>query len=287
VVEREQAGLDELREAAERLQVDVTDRFNALREVAGNEFTRIMRELSARFDANKAGAGASGEELLDRVYAELRAECAELSERLDAEVGQIAADIAAVVGDLDVELASLELGADIFAPAGGSDAVDTADPMMRLRIASAVASGGTGFTMFARYIGTDLLLASMLGAGALLAVTVAAINVKMSRRQRDEAGIRKQVQAALEGARTEVSPVLRQQILSVQRELERAMKASIRQQSKGYQARIAEATQLARSDAATRQAAKADAERRMTELAPFRQRIDALVTELDRILGAP
>jgi hypothetical protein len=285
VAEGEQVALDELRDAAERLQVDVTDRFNALRESASTDFTRLMRDLTAKFDAEKTSGQHTSEQLVELVHSEVRAGCAELSERLDEEMGRIAEDIAAVVGDLDVDLGTLQLGSDVLAPTAGSGDDTPPDPMMRLRVASAVASGGTGLTMFARYASADPLLAGMMGAGALLAVTMAAINVKVMRRQRDVAGLRKQVQAALEGARAEVSPVLRQQILAAQRELERAMKATIRQQSRDFQARISEATQLARSDAAQRQAAKADAERRLAALAPLRQRVDGLRAEVDRILA--
>jgi len=286
VAEREQVAYEEFRDAAERLQIEVTDRFNAIREQASNEFTRMMREVGLQFESVKAEAGAV-DAMVERVYSELRASCAELSEQLDAEVSRIAFDIASVVGDLDVELPSLDLGSNVLESSDHAVEAAGADPLARLRIASAVASGGTGFTMFARYVSNDPLIAGMLGAGALLAVTVGVINVRMARRQRDEAGLRKQVQAALEGARTEVSPILRQQILSVQRELERAMKATVRQHGKEFQVRIADATQLARSDAATRDAARKDAERRIAALAPLRQRIGGLRIEIDRILAAP
>lgn len=285
VAVREQAAYDDLRDAAERLQVEVTDRFNAVRDHANAEFTRLMRDLATRFDAEKGETPASGDELVDLVHAEVRAGCAELTERLDAEVGRIAEDIASVVGDIDLDLTSLQLGSDALAPVVDVDD-QVGDPMMRLRVASAVASGGTGLTMFGKYAQGDPVLAGMMGAGAILALTMAAINVKVTRRQRNVAGLRKQVQAALEGARSEVSPALRQQILAAQRELERAMKATVRQQSRDFQARIAEATQLARADVAQRTAAKADAERRLTALAPHRQQVDALRTEVDAILTA-
>jgi molecular chaperone GrpE (heat shock protein) len=132
----------------------------------------------------------------------------------------------------------------------------------------------------------DPLLAGMMGAGAILAITMAAINVKVMRRQRDVAGLRKQVQAALEGARSEAAPALRQQILSVQRELERAMKSSVRQQSRDLQEQVNEATLLARADATQRQAAKTEAERKLAGLAPLRQRTDDLRAEVERILTA-
>ncbi|MEO7572001.1 MAG: dynamin family protein, partial [Acidimicrobiales bacterium] len=283
VAARTQATHDDLRDAAERLQVEVTDRFNAMRDLANAEFTRLMRDLSTRFDADKGAAPAPGEDLIDLVQAEVRAGCAELTQRLDDEVGGIATDIAVAVGDLDLDLRSLQIGADAIAPVGDVDD-QVPDPMLRLRVASAVASGGTGLTMFGKYAAGDPVLAGMMGAGAILAITMAAVNVKMMRRQRDVASLRKQVQTALEGARSEVAPALRQQILAAQRELERAMKATVRRQARDLQARVAEATQLARSDAAERKAAKTDAERRLAAHAPYRQKVDALQTEVARIL---
>ncbi len=285
VAAREQAAHDELRDAAERLQVEVTDSFNALRDAANADFTRLVRDLAARFDAEKGTAEATGDELVALVHSEVRAGCAELTERLDTEVSRIAEDIAAVVGDLDVDVSSLELATETLAATGDLD-VPPGDPMARLRVASAVASGGTGITMFGRYAAGDPILAGMMGAGAILAITMGVLNVKMMRRQRDIQGLRKQVQAALESARTEVTPALRQQILAAQRELERAMKAAVRQQSRDLQTRVAEATQLARADATERQAAKADAERRLAALAPLRQRVDGLRTEVDALLTA-
>ena len=53
VAARAQAAHDELRDSAERMQVDVTDRFNAIRELANTEFARLMKELAAGVDAQK------------------------------------------------------------------------------------------------------------------------------------------------------------------------------------------------------------------------------------------
>ena len=229
--------------------------------------------------ADKGEVPASTEELLDLVQAEVRAGCAELSQRLDDEVGAIATDIAKVVGDIDVDLTSVQLGTDLLAP--GSDDEQAADPMVRLRVGSAVASSGTALAMFGNYASQgNWPIATFIGAGAVMALTTASVNIKMMRRQQNVAGVRKQVQAALEGARAEVAPALRQQILAAQRELERAMKATTRQQARDLQAASQRRRQLARSDEASRKAAKADAERRLAANAPYRDKLTALHTEV-------
>lgn len=280
VAEEEQQSLDRLREAAERLQVEVTDRFNALRESAGTDFTRLIREISSGFDGEAAAAAPQAEALVEQINAEVRAGCAELSLRLDEEIASIADEVSAVLGDLNLGPLSLQLTTDVFAPTGDVDDTGPADPMLKMRVASALASSGTGVAMAANYASSNPVLAALMGTGAIMAVTMAALNVRGVVKQRDVAGARKQVQATLEAARSEVSPILRQQILSAQRELERVMKSAIRQQTKDHQARIAEATQLARADAAERAAAKSEAERQLAVMAPLTQRNEALRAEV-------
>ena len=128
------------------------------------------------------------------------------------------------------------------------------------------------------------MLSALIGTGAIVAVTMAAVNAKLSRRQRDAATLRKQVQGALEGARSEVSTALRQRLLVVQRDVERAMKATVRQQARDLQAQVTEATQLARADTAQRQTAKTEAARRLAALAPLRQRVESLQSEVASLL---
>ena len=95
VAARAQAAHDELRDSAERMQVDVTDRFNAIRELANTEFARLMKELAAGVDAQKQEV-PDPKQLVANLQTEVRAGCAELTERLDAEVSSIVEDVAAV-----------------------------------------------------------------------------------------------------------------------------------------------------------------------------------------------
>jgi hypothetical protein len=281
----DQAALDELRDVAERLQIDVTDRFNGLRDQANLDLTRSLKEIGARFDAEAPGAPTTTEAIADGLQIELRATCAELSNTIGAEIDALVADVGAAVGDLDVELPSVDLGGDEPLELSGTD-TDSAgkSSMVKMRVASAAASGGTGLTLFARSLGTDPVLAAVMGAGALLAVATAAINVRLMRKQTDVASARKQVQTALDTARNQITPALRQQILSAQRELERAMRIGVRRRIKELSDQVASSTQLARADDAARQKAQAEADARLAALTAKRTRVTVLRDELQQSL---
>lgn len=284
-VERAQVQLDELRETSERLAVDVTDRFNALRETANADFTRLLRELTATFAGE--GADSSGDSLLDDLHAELRAGCAELGESLALEVQRIADEVASALGDVEILLPELALGAPEVGRADGLDepgVTGGGDQMMRMRIASSVSSGGMALAMFGGRLGADPVLMGFMGATAVLGLATAAINVRLMRRQRDVAVVRKHVQEALEAARGEVSPAVRQQILGAQRELERTMRAAVRARTKHLQEVVTESTKLARADAAERQRRRDEAQRALAQLSARRQQVDALVADVRALL---
>ena len=66
-------------------------------------------------------------------------------------MSSIAEDVAAVVGDLDLDLQSLNLESDLLSTASAGDQADV-DPMTRVRTVSSVASGGTTMGMSVFYV---------------------------------------------------------------------------------------------------------------------------------------
>jgi hypothetical protein len=126
----------------------------------------------------------------------------------------------------------------------------------------------------------------LMGAATVLGVATAAINVRLMRRQRDVMAVRKRVQDALDAARNEITPVVRQQILASQRELERAMRAAVRGRTKDLQNRVAEATQLARADASERERRRDQAQRALSSLGTWRRQVDELSAEVAAVINA-
>jgi hypothetical protein len=285
-----QARVEELRDTSERLSIEITDRFNSIRDLANSEFTRILRELTTRFGSE----GRSADDGIEELHAELRASCAELGERLATEVADVALLAAETLGGLDVDLPEVSIAAGSLGdgPAEHLDVDDGSggDQMMKMRIASSFASGGMMLAMMGGRVADPAamgIMGGLFGAGAVLALATAAINVRLMRRQRDVAVVRKQVQEALESARTEITPVVRQQVLAAQRELERAVRGAVRGRTKELQDQVATSTQMARADVAERQRRSEEARRALGGLSTRRQQLDGLIAEVAALLRPP
>lgn len=282
-VDRDQTDLDELRLAAEQAQIQITDGFAALRDSATAQVNLALRELAVRLEEKGRARGAPP--LADLIDLELRAIDAELTASLDAEAQRIAEAAGALVavtlrvrahGGLDLT------GGPAAEGAGGTD-----DLAARLRIsmAGAVASSGTGMALFASRLttpsGSGMLLA-LFGATATVGMVVAGLNLRMMKRQADAQTTRRQIQAVVETIRTSAGPAIRQRVLQAQREVEAAMKAEVRARTRTLQQAIADGTRLAKADAAERQKAAAAARARQAEV----QRVRALLQALSAQVGA-
>lgn len=286
-VARAQRALEELRDTSERLAVDVADRFGVLRDTAQSEFSRVIRALSARLGSDAASVG---EEVFDRLREDLQSECAGLAEELNDKVDTIVVDARSVLADVSLDLPSLNLE-DLHAPEladfGADGETRVSDPGARMRVASSVSSGGAALVAFGTRIGADPALLAVMGATALLAVARAAIGVRLARRQRNAAAIRSQLREALEAARAEVGPAIRQQLLVTQRHLERTIRSTIRTRNAELHAVIAESNRLARAATADRQRKREDAQRALAAIDARRKQVDAVSREVEaELIGA-
>ena len=280
-VDRDQADLDELRLSAEQAQIRITDGFAALRDSATAQVNLALRDLGVRLEEQARARGAPP--LADLVDLELRAIDAELAESIDTEAQRIAEDagslvaVALRVGDHG--------GLDLTAGPAGDGAGGTDDLAARLRIsmAGAVASSGTGMALFASRLttpsGSGMLLA-LFGATATIGMVVAGLNLRMMKRQADVQTTRRQIQAVAETVRTSAGPAIRQRVLQAQREVEAAMKAEVRARTRTLQQAIADGTRLAKADAAERQMAAAAARARQVEVERVRAALQALSAEI-------
>lgn len=279
-VDRDQAELEDLRVRAEQTQIMVVDGFAALRDTATAEVNLALRDLAMRLEEKVRVRGAPP--LADVADLELRAIDAELSGSIDAE----AARLAAAAGELLAVALDVQSHAELGLPRASAVNAAAADDLaarLRVSIAGAVASSGTGMALFAsRAIsptGPDILLA-LFGATAAIGVVVTGLNLRMMKRQADLQTIRREIQAVVETVRTASGPAIRQRVLSSQRDLEAAVKSEVRSRTRTLQQSIADGTRLARADAADRQKAAAAAQARQAEIERLGAGIEALSAEV-------
>lgn len=280
-VARDQAELDDLRIRAEQAQIAVSDGFANLRDSVTADANLELRKLAFRLEEGAAARGAPP--LSTAADLELRALDAELSAAIATE----SARLAGMAGEL--LMATLEVAPpdslDLQNPAESAAVAGSDDLAARLRVsmAGAVASSGTGMALFASRAvvptGPDLLMA-VFGATAAMGIIVAGLNLRMMKRQQDQQAVRKQVQAMMEIVRTAAPPAIRQRVLAVQRHLEAAIKAEVRGRTAALQRSISEGTQLARADSGERQQAAALARSRTAEIDRIRQTVAALQAEV-------
>lgn len=268
LVARVSAELDELKDAAERAGIVINDRFNLLREAAQAELGRKLREVSERYERDTEGAPKEQVLLVSAVQAELAAVDAELTAMIDAEVHRIVGEVAVLVDVTSLALESsspgggnVDLGALLAGRRGAQG-----DPSARLRIASTLASAGTSVGFLSMRVADYPILAAILGLGALVGIATSALGVRIGRRQRDLQAFRSNLRSALEAARSEVAPLLRQRILAQQRQIEGQLRTHMRATTRTLQRSAGEGQRLQRADAAARQQARAEAEQRLAAL---------------------
>ena len=137
--------------------------------------------------------------------------------------------------------------------------------------------------MFAGRIGQGPeWIAGLLGAGAVVGVATAVFGLRMSRRQQQVQALRANLRSTLDVARAEVTPLLRQKVLKLQRTVEAEIKGHVRVTTRQLQVQQADAQQLARADAAARHQARTTAEQRLAALERLEATAGALRGEVDR-----
>lgn len=283
VAARCQRELDELREAAERSQLLIVDGFAELRDAVVGDFSRALREL---LDRHEKSGGSDAAELSAAVQNDLRAVDTQLLESMEAEATRLAVAAAELVQAAPPNV-TLDDGAapalDLVGPAPKS----ASDPSLRIRLVSTVASAGTGLGLFASRIGQGPeWIAGLLGAGVLVGVASAVFNLRASRRQLDLQTLRTNLRTTLDVARAEATPVLRQRVLRLQRSIEAEVKGHVRATTRQLQTQMAEAQQLARADAVSRQQVRNAAEQRLAGLRRLEATAKGLRVEVERHASA-
>ncbi|MGH8990752.1 MAG: dynamin family protein [Acidimicrobiia bacterium] len=282
---RHQDELDALRDAAERAQVVIADGFGALRETVAAELGRAWREITERYES---GRPPTADELLRQLQTDLRAVDTGLQATIEEEAARLAALAAEMV---DAPAPVLVRGSDGPMPdleLDGLPGKSEADSAMRLRFMSTLASTGTGLGLFVSRLGEGPeLIGALLGAGTLVGVVTAAVNLRLTRRQHDVQAMRTNLRTAMDVARAEMTPALRQRVLQLQRAVEAGMKAHVKATTRRLQGQIVECQHLARSDALARQQARAAAEQRLAGLGKLEATAKALRRDIDALPASP
>ena len=277
----DEQALEDLRTRAEQVQILVTDGFATLRDTATAAANLALRDLSGKLLAKaKAKEKLPVAGLADL---ELRAVDADLAELIDGEARRIGEEVSALLSvrlGLPTAASPLVLGE---VPRTGSGVSEEVAAKLRVSVAGALASSGSGLALLASRIASaaapDVLLA-VFGASATVGVVVAGMNLRLTKRQADLQAVRREIQTIVEAVRTSAQPSIRQRVLASQRALEAAIRAEVRSRTRELQAAVADGTRLAKADAAERSRVAAASTIRREELARVRTLLDGLVVEV-------
>lgn len=283
-LDEERRRVEELRDAGTRYQTWLNDRFASLREQLINDATIGIREVMEHYEAVLADYREAPDRLVEEVGAAIgRAE--------SAATDAFATSVRATVAELATMVREGERRHDVVGrPAGRVDAaaLRVAHPAPRVdrlavfRAASTVGGLGTSLSFLLRTIGDVKgwgIAAAMVGCFTLTA-SAGVGSLVVGSRQREIDQMRLQLRALGDAARTELGPMLRERAVVMQRSVEEELRALLRERTREYQGRLADAQNAQRVDASERQKARQDLAQRVRDVERLRAEADALADEL-------